>query len=270
MLKYVFMLLFKGCRFWTSSSFLGWEDTQGRGKQPYMSFYRHLLHRNLCSLKPSFCLCCKAKANTPLLPKIMAVFPPALPKLSYTSRSLGTLPPCSHCISSLHFRCSFSIKLFPFAGVPYSVFSILNSCLGKLQLCSLENQTEMYTCAYRNSDKTSICSSTWQRHHWFSLAFFILPGQESPECFLVTKRRKGAFLWSNLLISDSGDLEALCLWLPCQIILIFSELQLSAATECDKPEQSAGALWPLSDALPLYHHHLRPFPPRAVSRLLLS
>lgn len=31
MLICVFMLLFKGCRVWISSSLLGWEDTQGRG-----------------------------------------------------------------------------------------------------------------------------------------------------------------------------------------------------------------------------------------------
>lgn len=46
--------------------------------------------------------------------------------------------------------------------------------------------------------------------------------------------------------------------------------QLSAAAGYDKPGQSAGALSPLSDSLPLHHHHLRPFPPRAVSRFWLS
>lgn len=103
----------------------------------------------------------------------------------------------------------------------------------------------------------------------FSNACFYSSGQESSECFLFPKSRKNAFLWSNPIIFDSGDQESLCLWLLCQIILIFPVVQPSAAAGRDKREQSAGALSPLSDALPLDHHHLRPFPPRAVSRFLL-
>lgn len=76
-LMYVFMLPFKGCRVWTFSNLLGREDTQGRGPPSCYALHEHLLHRCLCSLKPSFCLCCKARANTPLLPKIKAAFPPA-------------------------------------------------------------------------------------------------------------------------------------------------------------------------------------------------
>lgn len=128
----------------------------------------------------------------------------------------------------------------------------------------------MNTCAYRYTDKTCICSSTWQRHHRFSLTLFILLGQESPECFLFPKEEKKCIS----LIQPNN----FCFWRPgsivlvttCQIILIFSVVRLSAAAGHDKPEQRAGALSPLSDALPFYHHHLRLFPPRAVSRFLLS
>lgn len=115
--------------------------------------------------------------------------------------------------------------------------------------------TEVFlnTCFYSSGTRVSWMFSLSQKQKKFCISLI-----------------QNAFLWSNPIIFDSGDLEALCLWLLCQIIPIFSVVQLNAAAGYDKPEQSVGALSPLSDALPLYHHHLRPFPPRPVSRFLLS
>lgn len=58
--------------------------------------------------------------------------------------------------------------------------------------------------------------------------------------------------------------------LLCQTVLIFPVVRLTAVAGHHKPEQHAATLLPLSDALPLYQHHLMPFPLRAVSRFLLS
>lgn len=183
-----------------SSCLLGWEDTQARGHHPVMLL--HDLLQASPTLKPSFCLCCKARANIPPLPKIMAVFPPALLKSSYPAEALA---PCSHCISSLCFRCSFSIKLashlldFNILSLAFSTHACENSNYAHLKIKLKSIHTEILT-------KKIICLSTWHR---FSLMLtFILLGQESPECFLLPKSRKSAFLWSNTIISDSGDLES--------------------------------------------------------------
>lgn len=148
-----------------SSHFLVWEDTQVGGPPP--SYALHELLQASPAHKPSFGLSCKARANTPLLPKIMAVFPPA--QVELPSRNFGTLPPSAS-------LCSFSLKLCSYLlEVQQSVFSILNSCLWKQQPCSLENQTEMNACAYKKYWQHKYLSSMWHR---FSLMLtFILLGQ---------------------------------------------------------------------------------------------
>lgn len=129
MLMYMFMLLFKGCRVWTFSILLGREDTQGRGP-PSCYDLHELLQASpaQASVLPEtlILLVLQGQSKCIFITKIMPVFPPALPKLCYTSRrSLGTLPLCSHCIPSLHFRCSFSIKL----SLHFLEFSILSLAL---------------------------------------------------------------------------------------------------------------------------------------------
>lgn len=152
---------------WISSSLLSWEEILGRG--PPSNYALHLTLHELLQASPELtqalllCPCCKARANTTLCPKRMAVFHPTLPKQTYNSRNSGTLPliytALLHFFLMLHILSSNKTP-FPFAEVQYSVFSISNSRLWEQKLRSLVNQTEMNTRVYGKSVKTNDRGST--------------------------------------------------------------------------------------------------------------
>lgn len=103
----------------------------------------------------------------------------------------------------------------------------------------------------------------------FSNACFYSSGQESSECFLFPKSRKSAFLWSTqsfLILEIRNHCACDCSAKSFSSFLWYSSVQQQDMTNQSRVQEQS----PLSGALPLYHHHLRPFPPRAVSRFLLS
>lgn len=147
------MLLLKGCRAWTFSSLLSREEILGKG--PPSQYALHLILHELLQASPELTetlllwLCCKARAQTTLHPKRMAVFHPALLKWSYNSINLGTLPPYSLCLPAFLSYASYEVfqsKSIPISQSSIFSFSISNSCLWEQKLCSLVNQTEMNTC----------------------------------------------------------------------------------------------------------------------------
>lgn len=139
----------------------------------------------------------------------------------------------------------------------------------------IENQTEVNTCAYRNTDKTSICSSTLQR---FSLTLvFILLGQESPECFLFPKSRKiSAFLWSKICFFDpSQSYLILEIWKHCACDYSAKSFpSFLCTTQCSsRIWQTRAECRSTVTSLrcsAFVSSPFRPFLPRAVSRFLLS
>lgn len=169
-----------------------------------MSFYKH----HLSSLKPS-CFACIAwpEWTQHISRKEWQYYTLPCPSKVTTAETWALCHPTHsallHFFLTLHMS-SFNQTPLPFAEVQLSIFSLSNSRLWEQKLCSLANQTEMNTYAYRNTGKTSICSSTWQKQHRFSLTcVFSLLRQGFLKVFSFPKRRKSAFLWSNPIIFDS-------------------------------------------------------------------